>query len=408
MRPLDGIKVVELATFVAAPVAARMMADWGAEVIRIETASGDNWRPHGRSYGLPHTDDCNPLYAVLHSGKKCISIDLKTAEGKEIMMKLLEDADVFVTNVRWASILKLGLDYDTLHEKFPRLIYFHFNGFGYHGPAASRPGFDTSAFWSMSGALHEFHSPDSPPQISPPSFGDVVSSNAVLSGILAAIIQRSRTGEGLRVTTSLYANAIWCNYSRIVGTQPRADGTPAPSYPKAAPDSPMPFTCIYRCEDGEYLLMQGNSLYSKRYTSIMKLLGLEHYLEDERFCTREGVYANHRFIYDTFAERFLTKPSEEWAALLQAADVPHSRIRRSREITSDEQAWANDYLTDLECPNGEHYVVPNSPVTFFGDERVHTKHVGGIGCDTSAVLAAHGYTPAQIDSFLARGIAAGK
>ena len=208
MKLLEGIKVIEFATFVVVPAATRVLADWGAEVIKIEAASGDEWRKQSAAYGLPCDDTCNPIFAATNSGKQFVSLNLKTPEGKEVLFRLLEDADVFVTNIRWDSIVRLGLDYETLHKLFPELVYMHFSGFGYEGPYKDRPGFDSAAFWASTGALYEISEKGSHPMYPPGAFGDTATSNCVVSGITAALLHRQRTGEGLQVTTSLYANGI--------------------------------------------------------------------------------------------------------------------------------------------------------------------------------------------------------
>lgn len=150
--PLEGLRVVELGTHVAVPSSARLLAEYGADVIKVESLIGDDWRRSGLNVGLCIDDFCNTVFTIQNNGKKLIALDLKTPEGKDILLKLLERADVFVTNVRMKSLQKLGLDYDTLQKAFPRLIYCHFTGYGHRGPDADRPGFDVAAFWSRVGA----------------------------------------------------------------------------------------------------------------------------------------------------------------------------------------------------------------------------------------------------------------
>ena len=139
MKPLEGIKVVELGTHVAVPMAARLMADWGAEVIKVESLTGDLWRSYGLNVKTPVTDEENPIFAVPNANKRLIALNLKTDKGRE---------DVFMSNVRLKGLKGLGLDYESLSRRFPKLVYFHFTGYGYDGPWAKRPGFDIAAFWS--------------------------------------------------------------------------------------------------------------------------------------------------------------------------------------------------------------------------------------------------------------------
>ncbi len=156
-NPLESIKVVELATFVAAPVAGRMLADLGAQVIKVESPAGDGWRDHGprinpKRFSIKGE---NPVFDIYNTGKDFISLNLKTAEGKEAFFKLLDEADIFLTNTRPAALKRLGLDYESLKDRYPRLIYAIVQGFGDKGPDKDAPAFDTTAFWSRGGFFRD-------------------------------------------------------------------------------------------------------------------------------------------------------------------------------------------------------------------------------------------------------------
>ena len=186
--PLEGIRVVELATVVAAPTASRVLCAFGAEVIKVETKIGDEMRRAGEFEMVVCEDDKNPLFTIQNSGKRLTSIDLKNPDGKAAFLRLLETADVFLTNVRLPSLGRLGLDYETLHKAYPGLVYAHFSGFGPKGPDAAKPGFDSTAFWLRSGPMADWQVPGSFPFTPTYAFGDMATSSAFLSGILMAII----------------------------------------------------------------------------------------------------------------------------------------------------------------------------------------------------------------------------
>ena len=154
-KPLEGIKVLDLTTFVAAPVCARMLGDLGAEVIKVERPAGDGWREFGINYNVRFSHDENPVFDIYNSGKKCIALNLKDPAAKEIFMKLLKEADVFVTNTRPDALERLGFGREAVMARCPRLIYAIVLGFGEQGPEAARPAFDTTAFWSRSGFLRD-------------------------------------------------------------------------------------------------------------------------------------------------------------------------------------------------------------------------------------------------------------
>ena len=145
--PLEGLRVVELGTHFAVPSVARMLADWGAEVVKVEGINGEPWRTVGRNQKCTITDEENPFFTVPNANKKFLALNLKSADGKTALMKLISTADIFLSNMRIPALTKLGFDYDTLSAAYPELIYVHFTGYGYQGPDAAKPGFDSVAFW---------------------------------------------------------------------------------------------------------------------------------------------------------------------------------------------------------------------------------------------------------------------
>ena len=184
-RPLEGLKVIELANYVAAPTVGRLCADMGADVIKIEGRGGDAWRI--TAAGLTKTELYeNPVFDSSNAGKKSLSLNLKAPEGKEIFFKLLEDADILITNTRHQSLVKLGVDYDSIKNRFPRLIYATLTGYGYEGPDCDAPGFDNIAFWSRTGFLADMmiDSEGSYPVNSRGAMGDVISGSLLFGSVM--------------------------------------------------------------------------------------------------------------------------------------------------------------------------------------------------------------------------------
>jgi len=221
-KPLSGIRVLEFSTFVAAPVCARMMADLGAEVIKVERPEGDPWRITGVSYiSSRFSDRQNPVFDIYNSGKKHVALNLKTPEGMEAFHKLLENSDVLITNTRPKALHKLGLDYEDLKERYPKLIYAILLGYGEKGPDKDMPAFDTSAFWARGGFLRdmslagEHYNPVEPPS----SMGDTVSGYLLLAEVCAALYRRSQTGLGDCVRSGLLHNSIFTMGTMNIITQ---------------------------------------------------------------------------------------------------------------------------------------------------------------------------------------------
>ena len=402
LKPLQGVRVVEMGTHIVVPIAARIMSDWGAEIIKIEMPGGEQGRTTGRLAGIPQGDGENVMYAITNSGKEMVSLNLKTEEGKEILFRLLSEADVFMSNVRWGAIERMGLDYETLHKEFPRLIYFHFTGFGYEGPDAGRPGLDNAAFFAKTGLLADYPQVGERPMMSFNTYGDTITANGVLSAITTALYHRERTGEGMRLTTSLYAMGIWCNYYNIVACQ---EAYGKYEMPRDVTHNTNPLGEIYQCSDGRWILLSANH---SQYERLMKAMDLPELISDTRFSTYGTMVENYKEFFRILTDRFLTKTSEEWDRRLGKADVIYQKLMHASEVSKCEQAWANGYLSHVDMANGVRAVVPNSPIYFWGWERPQTLPAHSAGQDSSIVLKRFGYSDEEIAALKSSGIVVGQ
>lgn len=390
--PLAGIRVVELATVVAAPTTSRMLCAYGADVIKVETLYGDEMRRAGKTEMTPYEDDFNPLFTVHNSNKKLTSINFKNPEGKEALLKLIGSADVFITNVREASLKRNGLDYDTLRERFPSLIYAHFSGYGPKGPAAMNPGFDSTAFWLRSGPMADWQVKGSFPFVPTYAFGDMSTSSVLLSGILMALIGREKTGGGTKVETSLFASGIWCNSVGIVSTQfDRKHLNPDPLWPSD------PFDTYYECADGKWIGVYVNE-YCRDKEKFARILGMEDILTDPRYDDIDTLHESG--VLPEAVERvsriFKTRDSAGWRELLSANSISCEVMQYTCEVTKDPQAIENRYVEELKYAGGETVMMPCPPVHFSEYTRRPYRPTGKIGQDTEEVFAQLGYTPEQI------------
>lgn len=360
VRPLDGLKVVELSTFVAAPVCGRLMHDMGADVIKIESFRGDAWRSYGRSMGIPATDDENPVFDIVNSGKKSIALDLKKDKGLEILLKLLENADIFLTNTRAKSLRKLGLDYETLHKKFPKLIYATLTGFGDTGPEVDSPGFDNVAFWGKSGFLVDtsIETECSYPVLGPTGVGDMITGSTLLGGICAALLKRNKTGVGEYVTASLYGAAIWHMGSMILRAQSRYGD----NFPKKRLSS-NPFVCPYKCSDGEWLMLSILE-YDRYFASLCKLVGLSELIGDPRFKNVETMMQNRSYFIQRLEKCFAARTADEWKKLLIENNIVCEKLPHFADIEKSEQAWANNFIEEFKFANGESCVMPRPALQY--------------------------------------------
>lgn len=397
--PLAGVKVVELATVVAAPTTSRMLCAYGAEVVKVETLYGDEMRRAGKTELTPYEDYKNPLFTVHNSNKRLTSINFKDPEGKAALLKLIGEADVFITNVREASLRRSGLDYDTLRESFPQLIYAHFSGFGPKGPVASNPGFDSTGFWLRSGPMADWQVEGSFPFVPTYAFGDMATSSVLLSGILMALLGREKTGCGTKVETSLFASGIWCNSVGVVETQfERRHLNPDPFRPAD------PFDTTYKCADGKWIGVYVNE-YKKDKAKLAKLLGMEDILEDPRYddiatLSESGVIVE---AVKRCNEIFLTRTSAEWRELLSANSVSCEVMQSTCDVSRDSQAIENHYVEELEFAGGLKVMMPCPPVHFSEYTRRPYEPTGEIGKDTDAVFASLGYSGEEIARLREKG-----
>lgn len=404
-KPLEGIRVLDLTTFVAAPICARMLGDLGAEVIKIEHPKGDAWRETGRNFNVSRFgDQMNPIFDIYNSGKKMISINLKSKEGMEVFWKLMDQADVFVTNTRPEALKRLGIFYDDVKDRFPKLIYALILGYGETGPEAAVPAFDVTAFWARSGFLRDMALTDGEyqPLMPPSGAGDTVTGTTLCAEICAALVRRMRTGEGDFVRSCLYQNGI-----HTFGTMQLATQQPGGRvYPRArtAGGSAGGVTGTYCCADGEWLFMAngGSSTFMPR---IFQMIGHPELIEDPRYMDKDEAAKPENIlgIYNLLKEIFKTKTRAEWLELGKLHDVPLTKMNHFNESVTDEQAIANGFVEELEYPNGDKIMMPTSPFIMKSIGKIKTKIAPSVGWDTEDVLLSLGYGEDEIAAMAQAG-----
>ena len=396
--PLQGIKVLELGTHVAVPSACRLMAEYGADVIKIETAAGDPWRTSGLNVNLPVEDFTCPVFTIQNNGKSLISLDLKTENGRKVFKRILSDTDIFCTNVRLKGLAKMGLDYETLKDEFPELIYVHFTGYGHRGPDAEAPGFDIASFWSRVGARVGWVEEGTFPVRASGGYGDMVTGLLIFGGMLAALLGRQKTGKGTFVSNSLFGTSMWVNAQSIMCAQPPYNHT----FPEDVDRPGSPVVYDYICKDGEWLALVGIG-YEKNFPRYCRALGLEDEINDPR-CKNEKTLADSDYIYELTAKVraiMKTKTSYEWEEIFRKSDLVYSRLKHFEDVATDEQAWANDYLQEVTWGDGHKSAVARPPLHLSGFEQRKTVTLGGIGQHTDKVLSDFGFTQEEIDQMRA-------
>ena len=402
MNFLSGIKVVDMTAFLAAPTVARILGEWGADVIKVEAPKGDPGRTQGAVFGTPYTDDENLGFDMSNMNKRFVTLDLRQEAGREVMDRLLADADVFLTSTRVKSLVKLGYDFETLHERFPRLVMAQVLGFGAKGPLKDAAGFDMTACMSRGGVLGTTVNRGSSPMIPPNGYGDFQVSFVLASGILAALLGRERSGQGDYVTTSLFHSGVFMLNTAMVAAQYGS------AYPKDRREVINPFNNTYVARDGLIMTLCAPE-YDHDFDKVMTLLGREDLTGDTRYniCDTINDQGLNGEVVDILDAAFATRDRQYWLDLFLSNDIPIEACQLPTDVYEDEQAWANDVLRTVTCASGAQRMIPTNPVRFSSQGDPELRLTRAQGSDTADVMAELGYSPEQIADHLASGAVIG-
>ncbi len=390
-KPLTGIRVIDCTFFAAGPSCGRTLAEWGAEVIKIEPPGGE-----------PNHDRRNPdkdiAFEAYNYGKKDIVINSKDPKGYQLMMDLIATADVFMTSYRTVALKKLGLDYETLSAKYPRLVWGSINGFGDEGPDAEAPGFDTVAYWAKSGLMNDFVSKGAPIVIPPVAFGDMSAGATLAGGIAAALFSREKTGRGDKVMVSLYGLAVYGLTSPLSAVQRQSNVFPG--------DRTQPAIALmnsYKCKDGKWVYMAVLE-YERYFPVLMKLIGREDLINDPILSNRVSAYDHRPELTAVMDEGFSKYTQDEWCEMLTKADIAFSTVRQVADIPGDPQALANNYIAEYTYRDGSKEMYTTSPVKFGSIDLDALPPAPRTGEDTVAILRDLGYSEEQVGQMIASGV----
>jgi crotonobetainyl-CoA:carnitine CoA-transferase CaiB-like acyl-CoA transferase len=398
MRPLEGIKVVDLTSFLAAPTVARILGDWGAEVIKIEPPSGDPGRTQASVFNMPYEDNENPAFDISNANKRFLCLNLKKEEAKAIAYRILSTADVVVTSYRTKALERLGFSWEELHLRFPQLIFAQILGYGEQGPEKDTAGFDATAYVCRGGILGSTNERGETPINSVNGFGDFQASMCLVSGICAALYGRTHSGKGDKVTVSLHHTALFMMGIAVTSAQY------GNVYPKSRCEVSNPFNNTYKTRDGRWMVICIPE-YDRFFNKFISLLGRDDLVDSPDFShiaevNRQG---RNREIITIISEQIAKRSLDEMMQMLKENDFAHEKGFTPDEILEDEQAWATDCLRHVDYPTGNQRVLVTPPVTIQGMGPAQIIPSRRLGYHSHQILTEYGYSEEEIQTLNQEG-----
>ncbi|MBM3683988.1 MAG: CoA transferase [Actinobacteria bacterium] len=397
--PLAGIRVLELTSWMAAPSAGAILADLGADVVKLEPLRGDPMRGMSRQpkreEGEPERDE--PFH-VDNRGKRSITVAIDQPDGAALVRRLVADRDVFLTNLLPRRQERYGLDPDSLFAVRPQLVHATLSGYGRSGPEAGRPGYDVTAFFGRGGISDSSIEPGGPLPAPRPAQGDHTTGLALVAGILAALRRAERTGEGQAVDASLFGTAVW---------------TMATDYAAAVIDhrNPSkrdrrhlitPLANRFRCADDRWVVV--NMPEQHWWPVFCKAVGLESLLDDERLQTTKGRFDNMPELIDTIDAVMATRPLAEWARIFDDVGMIWGPANTLADVVADPQAHAERLFPEITMADGTTFPTVAIPFKIRGAAIGPQGPAPELGAHTAEVLGDAGVTAAELDDLRSRGV----
>jgi len=386
MGPLSGIKVVEMGVFVAGPAAAAVLADWGADVVKVENPAGGDPIRALVSLGLvPVEPEINPALELENRNKRSVAVDVTKPQGREVVLRMLRAADVFISNFRSAALARAGLAYEDVKQVNPRIIYATLNGYGTRGPDKDRAAFDYAAFWARSGAMGSLGEPGAPPPTQRPAMGDHPAGLQLAGAVSAALFHRERTGEGQAIHLSLFQSGLWMMASDIqvalilgVGCVPTGRLVPNPLWNH------------YQAKDGKWfhlVMLQADRFWAP----FCEAIGEPELAKNAEY---SGIVERARHaqeLIDKFDRIFASKSREEWAAIFDRYELIWAPVQTVLEAARDPQAIALDAFHEIEHKTGQRISLVKTPIEFSATPPAIRHGAPELGQHTEEVLLEMGY-----------------
>ncbi len=392
----EGLKVLDCASFIAAPAAATVLSDFGADVIKIEPpGSGDPYRNLPKLPGYPVSEH-NFAWMLEGRNKRSLALDLSRPEGQDVLQRLVRDADVFITNFPPNVRERLGLTYSQLAPLNDRLIYASFTGYGEKGQEANKPGFDSNAYWARSGLMDLVRADtETTPARSVAGMGDHPCAMAFYGAIVTALYKREKTGKGSHVSSNLMANGVWA--SGVLAQAKLCGAKFGERRPRERALNAV--TNHYKCKDGRWIIL---SLLNeeRQWPTLARCLGREDLVTDERFATKADRHARSVELIQLFDQIFATKALAEWRGILDGNGLVFGVVGILDDIPQDKQMLENEVLVPFE---NDSMLTINSPIWVDGAKKIQPRKPPGIGEHSDEILRNAGYDEGAISKLRASG-----
>jgi crotonobetainyl-CoA:carnitine CoA-transferase CaiB-like acyl-CoA transferase len=367
---LAGVRVLEVAAWTFVPAAGAVLAEWGADVIKVEPRVGGDPQRGLMTMGLlpGGTDGVNYMIEMPNRGKKSIGVDLTTEGGREVVAELAKSCDVFLTSYLPGRRKRLGIDLETIRAANPDIIYVAGSGYGPAGPDADKPGYDGVSYWSRGGISDALTREAPEPVMQTPAFGDLLGGMTIAGGISAALYKRKATGETSTVDVSLLGLAAWTMSPQVIAAN-LYGGDPLPKFTHR--DVPNPLVGTYKTKDGRYItlmMLQGD----KFYPEFMSLIGRSDLVSDSRFAEGAARFEHRTELIDILDQEFAGRTVAEWREALTPLSGAWSVLQTTSELHEDPAIVANGYIPTVTAMNGAPYQLPTNPVQFNGCHVVPT------------------------------------
>jgi crotonobetainyl-CoA:carnitine CoA-transferase CaiB-like acyl-CoA transferase len=391
----SGLKVVDLASFIAGPSAAVILSDFGADVIKVEPPSGDLWRHAHKLPPQPQADDPYQWH-LANRNKRGMTLDLKSPSAQQVLEKLVKWADVLIVNTPHPARKRLKLEYVDVVTWNPRLIYADVTGFGDEGPDAELPGFDITSYWARSGLLSMTRDAGAPPTWPVAGSGDNATAVGLYSAIVTALYRRERTGKGAHVTTSLLAEGVWSASVSIQGALCGAKffGLHDRKNPANAALN------VYRAADNTWFVL---IVMPDKLAAVAKAIGRADLLTDPRFSDPVKLVANMPELTTILDDVFGAQPMAHWYEVFNGVHVTFGAVRGPQEVIDDPQLRANEIVVPLEGAGGKLASTISSPIQVHGVPKVPARRAPDIGEHNEELLRQLGFDSTEIDGLRASG-----